>query len=470
MTSRQAQASDPVPLATGPAGSGLPAAVGVCHAVAVGSVVVEKYGGSSLANLDSINRVAERVAAGHLAHDRRVLVVSAQGNTTDELLSVVTEIGGDRASREADQLLATGECASAALMAMALARSGVTAVSLTGAQAGIRAAGKHGEGVITSVDARRIQHLLAAGLTVVVAGFQGVTEDGDLITLGRGGSDTTAVALAAVLGASRCEIYTDVEGVCTADPRIVPTARVMASVPVGMMAEMAFAGARVLHSRAVELAAMHAVDVRVGNASSHVCGTTLTPAYCDSLEDQRAVTAVAHDADVARVLVRSVDGRDVAATVLGVLASHSVPVDLVARSGPHEAEFRMGFTVRRSDLGDVRGPLERCIGDTEGMLHVDDNVGKLSLIGMGLLNRPAYTARMLAKLSDARIPTSWISTSQLRTSAVVPLDRLGEAVQLLHREFRLDSPTLQGSQDDSLSGRQADSGPDHEDRELKEMR
>jgi aspartate kinase len=409
----------------------------------VAGIVVLKYGGSSLASLDRMCRIAERVASDHVADGPRVVVVSARGNTTDELLAVASELGGDRASREADQLLATGECASAALMAMALAQRGVLAVSLTGVQAGIRASGKHGEGVISAIDTGRIRRLLGAGVTVVVAGFQGVNEDGDVITLGRGGSDTTAVALAAVLGASRCEIYSDVEGVCTADPRVVPTARVMTDVDVGMMAEMAFAGAKVLHSRAVELAAMHGVEVLVGSAVPQTCGTAITASTrgYSTLEGLGAVAAITHDMDVARVLVRSNGGTDVAEGVLRLLASQAVPVDLVARSGPYEAEFRMGFTVRRSDLIDVRAPLEHYVGSVSGVIRIDENVGKLSLIGMGLLNRPAYTARMLSTLAAAGIPTSWISTSQLRTSAVIPLDRLAEAVLLLHHEFGLERTT-----------------------------
>jgi aspartate kinase len=401
------------------------------------ALVVAKYGGSSLASLDRVCRIAARVARDHAARGPRVVVVSARGNTTDELLAVAGELGSDRSSRETDQLLATGECASAALMAMAIAQRGVPAVSLTGAQAGIRASGKHGEGVICGVDTLSVRRLLDTGNTVVVAGFQGLDERGDVITLGRGGSDTTAVALAAVLGAARCEIYSDVDGVCTADPRIGPAARVMPVIDAGLMAEMAFAGARILHSRAVELAAMHEVEVRVGNAAEQAYGTTITAG--GGLETSGVVAAVAHDVDVSRILVRSTGGSDVAEGVLRLLASHSVPVDLVARSGPYEAEFRMGFTIRRSDLGDVRAPLERHVRGADGVVHVDENVGKLSVLGMGLLNRPAYTARMLSALTAAGIPTSWISTSQLRTSAVIPLDRLAEAVLLLHREFGLDS-------------------------------
>jgi aspartate kinase len=282
---------------------------------------------------------------------------------------------------------------------------------------------------------------------VVVTGFQGINEHEDVITLGRGGSDTTAVALAAVLRAAHCEIYTDVAGVFTADPRMVPDARPLARIPVGVMTEMAFAGAKVLHSRAVELAAMYGVELRVADARSHDTGTRITGEdEAGMFESQGAVVAVAHDTDVARVLIRSADGdSDLAADVLGLLSSYSVPVDLVARSGPQETEFRMGFTMRRSDLGEVRLPLERLVSiSPDGAIRIDERTAKISLIGVGLLNRPGYTAQMLSALAAAGIPTSWISTSQLRSSAVIPLDRVAEAVLLLHREFGLGAQTRAG--------------------------
>lgn len=406
-------------------------------------IVVRKYGGTSLATVDRMRRIASSVAAGHRSQGPMVVVVSARGTQTDDLIGGATEFGGRRTTREADQLLATGETTSAALMAMAIIEQGAPAISLTAPQAGIFGTGKHGEGVITRIDPTRILQALANGTTAVVTGFQALNDEGDLITLGRGGSDTTAVALTAVLRAACCEIYTDVAGVFTADPRVVPSARPLADVDVGVMAEMAFAGARVLHSRAVELAAMHGVDLRVADGLSHARGTSITRADEKSmLESHGAVVAVTHDMDVARVLVKtSGGGGDLAATVLRLLADHSVPVDLVARSGPHEAECRMGFTMRRSDLAEVRQSLERLVEGPDAGLHIDENVGKLSLIGIGLLNRPGYTGQMLAALTAAGIPTTWISTSQLRSSAVVPLDRLAEAVHLLHQEFGLDAET-----------------------------
>lgn len=402
-------------------------------------VIVQKYGGTSLASLDDVRRLADLVAAQHRRSGPTVVVVSARGATTSELLALADTWGEARTSRETDQLLVTGEHASAATMAMALRGFGVPAVSLTGPQAGIRAAGKHGEGLISSIDTRRVRHLLKAGNTVVVAGFHGEDEHGDVLTLGRGGSDTTAVALASELGAERCEIFTDVDGIHTADPRSVADARVLSTVDVAVMAEMAFAGARVLHSRAVELAAMRHIELHVRRSFPRGRGTVIpTRSKPHMLETSGVVVAIAHDTDVARVLVGAGGSRrDLAADVLGLLAGNSVPVDLVARSGPYETEFRMGFTIRRSDVEEIREPLLRYLSRHEGRLHVDEQVGKLSLVGMGLLNRPEYTSRMLSVLSAAGIPTSWISTSQLRTSVVVPLDRLIDGVGLLHHEFQL---------------------------------
>jgi aspartate kinase len=378
------------------------------------------------------------------------VVVSARGGSTDSLLRLADEVGGsvrsERGVRERDQLLATGECSSAALFALALERLGVPAVSLSGPQAGIKAAGPYGSGVITRVDVGRIRRSLAAGVPVVVAGFQGLNERGDMVTLGRGGSDTTAVALAAELRARECEIYTDVGGICTADPRIVPTARVLPRVDVNVMAEMAFAGARVLYSRAVELAAMHDVDLRVLHAEAtapepgHENGTVIAGRSDGAvLESEGAVIAIAHDFDVARVLVYSPGGHaDLAAEILAVLGRNSAPVDMVARSGPYEEEFRMGFTIRRSDLEKVHLELQEMVARYGGGVRVDENLAKVSLIGMGLLNRPEYASRMISRLSAAGIVTSWVSTSQLRASAVVQRRQAIEAVEILHREFGLD--------------------------------
>ncbi|WP_018685547.1 aspartate kinase [Actinokineospora enzanensis] len=414
----------------------------------VTDVLVQKYGGSSLSTLDRVRGVARRVAAAHTGGRPTVVVVSARGDTTDALIGEAAALGTAPDARELDQLLATGECASAALLAIGLRGLGVPAVSLTGRQAGIRVAGRHGAGRIDEIDTTRLERVLAGGSVAVVAGFQGtvgtygaddVDDADDVVTLGRGGSDTTAVALAAAIGARDCEIYTDVDGIYTADPRIVPTARKIPFVRPDVMAEMAFAGARVLHSRSVELAAMAGVPVHVRASVGDQSGTIVAPRGSNPmLETTGAVVAVTHDTDVARVLVRSRGGTDLAAEVLDILARHCVPVDLVARSGPDEDEFRMGFTIRRSDVPEVRAALEAAAGAHGGQVRVDTAVGKVSLIGMGLLNRPEYVARMAAALARAGIATSWVSTSQLRASVTVHEGNVADSVVLLHREFGLE--------------------------------
>jgi aspartate kinase len=401
-------------------------------------VLVCKYGGSSLADLDRVRRVARRVAAlpRRLA---TVVVASAQGDTTDHMLRTAAALGASRSNRETDQLLATGESASAALLAMALTALGVPAVSLTGGQAGISAVGPPAEGRIADVATGRIRRLLDAGKVVVIAGFQGVNADGDVLTLSRGGSDTTAVALAAALGARRCEIYTDVDGVYSADPRIVPTARCLSTVDIDVMVEMAFAGAKILHSRAVELAAARGIEVHVRTSLRDSPGTVVRRGSDIAMLEDLGVLAVAYDPDVCRVLIRCDRAhRDPAVDVLAVLARHHGPVDLVARSGPYEDEFRMGFTMRRSDVSRVAAELREVVSAAGGTVLLDQDVAKVSLVGTGLLNRPQYTARLLSAFDAAGIPTSWVATSQLRTSVVVPAGRAVEAVALLHKEFELD--------------------------------
>lgn len=407
-------------------------------------IIVQKYGGTSLSTVDNVRRAADRVAAEHRAGRRVVVVVSARGSTTDQLLELAGQVSPTVPAREIDQLLVTGESASAALFAIALHGLGVPAISLTGQQIGIRTNGPHGSGLIATVEADRILALLADGQVVVVAGFHGVDSNGEIVTLGRGGSDTTAVALATVLEAASCEIYTDVDGIRTADPRIVPNARLLPFVDASVMAEMAFAGAHVLHSRAVEMAAINNTDVHVRDASTNGSGTTILGGSDrvkleTGLESRGVFVAITHDLDVARVLVQSTGGPvDLATEVLEVLARRPVPVDLIARSGPHEDEFRMGFTIPRGYVGEIAPALRQVTAPFGGRVAVNTDVGKVSLIGIGLLNRPGYVLRLLTALTRAGIATSWVSATQLRVSVTVPLARVVEAVGLLHQEFELE--------------------------------
>jgi aspartate kinase len=263
--------------------------------------VVQKYGGSSLATAKRISTAADRIERIHNKGRPVVVVVSATGDTTDELLKLAARVSTAPPPRETDQLLATGECVSAALLAMALLERGIPAVSLTGSQAGIRVTGAYGAGLIEGVRTDRIRRLLTAGSVVVVAGFQGVNGAGDVVTLGRGGSDTSAIALAAALEARACQIYTDVAGVCTADPRAVPDARLLTTIPTDVMAELAFAGAKVLHPRSVELAQLSQVDIEVRDSSTGAPGTVVEHRSA-GLESGGCVIAVAHDIDVVHMV------------------------------------------------------------------------------------------------------------------------------------------------------------------------
>jgi aspartate kinase len=409
-------------------------------------VLVQKFGGTSLQTLDRVQRAAERIADAHRRGSSVAVVVSARGSRTDDLLRLAADVGAAGPSREMDQLLAVGEAESAALMALALNKLRIPALSLTGSQAGIVTTDRHGDALISTIGGVRVQDALDTGRVAVVTGFQGIDRAGDVVTLGRGGSDTTAVALAARLGASACEIYTDVDGVFSADPRILPAARCLSRIDLRVMAEMAFAGARILHTRCIELAGMEGVEVRVRNALSEAPGTTVSEHPDDRpLETRRAVVAVTHDTDVARVLVHCRDvRRDLAPDVFEALAAHGTVVDLVARSGQHESEFRMGFTIRRSQADSIRPALHELTAAFGGAVHFDENVGKVSVAGMGLLSRPEYTARLMAALARAGIPTSWISTSQMRLSVIVPRERTVDAVQVLHQEFQLHCPEPAG--------------------------
>ncbi|CAM5687070.1 aspartate kinase [Streptomyces aurantiogriseus] len=412
-------------------------------------VLVQKYGGSSLASLDQIHAVARRVAAARAGGTPVVVVVSARGGATDELLALAAEAGALPPPREVDQLLTTGETASAALLAMALWEAGTRAGSLAGAQTGIRTVGPSGDAVVDTIDTTHIERLLAGGHVVVVAGFQGTTDDGDPRTLGRGGSDTTAVALAAALGAARCEIYTDVDGVYTADPRVVPTARVLADVPVRVMEEMAFAGARVLHTRAVELAALTGVEIHVRHSAGDGPGTVVQDLGDHDeqgdtmLETRPTVVAVVHDVDVVRAVVRIPETSGVSAVdVLAEVARGQVAVDMAGFSDAPGDRLTVSMTVSRPQLtalGGVLGRLtERWGGDTE--LYEDE--GKVSLVGTGLLSRPQYGARMLSALSAAGVGTTSLTSSQRRISVTVPADCAVRAVDVLHREFELESPVV----------------------------
>ena len=412
------------------------------------ALIVQKYGGSSVADAASIKRVAKRITEARRAGDDVVVVVSAMGDTTDELLDLANEITPMPPAREMDILLTAGERISMALLAMAIANLGVEAQSFTGQQAGVITDEVHGKARILDVKASRIRSALDAGNVAIVAGFQGVNlNTNDVTTLGRGGSDTTAVALAAALGADVCEIYTDVDGVFTADPRIVPTARRLDRVTYEEMLDMAASGAKVLMLRCVEYARRTGVPIHVRSSFSGRTGTLVTDEPADAQEEgqmeQPIISGVAHDRSEAKVTVVGVpDVPGTAARIFEVVAAADVNIDMIVQnvSVAQTGLTDISFTLPASDGQSATAALQ-AVQDELGFesLQYDDTIGKLSLIGAGMRSHPGVSAKLFGALRDAGINIEMISTSEIRVSVVMRSDQLDDAVRAVHTAFDLDS-------------------------------
>ena len=402
------------------------------------SVVVQKYGGSSVAGVERLRVVAERVAATRRGNAEVVVVVSAMGNTTDELIALAHQLDADPPSREMDMLLSTGETVTAPLLAMALHARGVDAVSLTGPQAGIRTSGPHRSARITDIVPQRVIEQLAAGRVVVVAGFQGATEELDVTTLGRGGSDTTAVALAVALHAGECEIHTDVAGIHTADPRVVPDARPLPSIGYDEMLELASAGATVMHPRAVEIGEAYSMPIRVRSAFDDSPGTLIH--RHEQMEDRPKVRGIAHDSDVAKVTLLGVPDRPgVAAGVFGPLAESHINVDIIVQNVSHSGHTDVSFTLAESDLSRAQPVLERIAADVGASgVDADRGIGKVTVVGTGMLGTPGVVARIFSTLAEASINIRMISTGEIRVTCIIDRDRIEDAVRALHRAFELE--------------------------------
>jgi aspartate kinase len=403
-------------------------------------IVVQKYGGSSVATAQHIKAVAERVSRARGSGLDLVVVVSAMGKTTDRLLRLAGEVSRDPSPREIDQLLATGEEQSVALLAMALHAREVPAVSLTGPQAGMTVTGRYGSGVISEIRPERIHRLLGEDQVVIVAGFQGMNSLGDVMTLGRGGSDTTAVALAAAVKAERCEIYTDVDGVYTADPRIVKEAHRIPVISPEEMAEMSWRGAKVMHPRAVELGAIYGVEIHVRSSFEEGPGTVITGGNgLEHLETRETLAGIVHDLDVSRVTLNGIrTGPGTLSRVFAPLAERGISVDVIVESGVKEGGADVAFTVRRADFAEARRLASEVSYALGGVVEGEENLGKVSVVGTGMLNRPGYAARMFASLGEAGIPIRMVSTSEIQVTCVLPADRVEEAVRVLHRDFELE--------------------------------
>ena len=401
------------------------------------ALLVQKYGGTSLAGAGHIQRVAARIAATRNAGNQVVVVASAMGHTTDELEVLAYQVTASPDPRELDLLLSTGEIVSCTLLAMALREAGTPAMSMGGAQAGIRTDKAHGRASIVSLDPERVSRELDKGQVVIVAGFQGITDEMDVTTLGRGGSDTTAVALAAGLGAERCEVYTDVEGIFTADPRVVPEARKLDELSYEEMLELASYGAK-MHPRSIELGAIHNMPILVGSSLTDTPGTLIHGGA--EMEVRNKVRGVAHDPDVARITVRGVPDRPgIAATLFEPLSDAQVSIDTIVQNASAERLTDVSFTVSRSDLAralEVVRPVAQNIGAAECVSN--DHLGNVSIVGTGMQNSPGYASRMFRALFEAGINIELITTSQIRITCIVDEDRVQDAVRALHRAFELD--------------------------------
>jgi aspartate kinase len=411
-------------------------------------IVVQKYGGSSVADATGIKRVAQRIVATRKAGHDVVVVVSAMGDTTDELRDLAEQVTPLPPPRELDMLLTAGERISMALLAMAIAQLGHKAQSFTGSQAGVITDSAHGKAKIIDITPGRIENAINADAIAIVAGFQGVSQDTkDITTLGRGASDTTAVALAAALGAEVCEIYSDVDGVFTADPRIVPTARKLHRVSTEEMLEMAACGAKILHLRCVEYARRYDMPVHVRSSFSQKEGTWIIPDTEGEPMEQAIIAGVAHDRSEAKITVVGVpDKVGEAARIFEALASVEVNLDMVVQNVSAAATglTDISFTLPREDGQTAMGALAR-IQDEVGYdkLLYDDQIGKVSLIGAGMRSHPGITAKFFAGLASAGVNIEMISTSEIRISVIVDEAQINAAVQATHTAFDLDASEVE---------------------------
>ena len=402
------------------------------------SLIVQKYGGSSVADAEKIKAVARRVVAAKEKGNQVVVVISAMGDTTDELISLAQQVSDQPDERELDVLLSTGEMISSTLLAMAVKSLGYKAISLSGSQAGIQTDAAYSRARIRAITPQRILKELEKDKIVIVAGFQGITEEMDVTTLGRGGSDTTAVALAASLGAEICHIYTDVEGVYTADPRLVPQGRKLKEIDYDEMMELATYGAKVMHPRAVEIGKLYNTPILVASSFTDSPGTVIRGGIL--MEVRNKVRGVAHDLNVAKVTVLAVpDQPGIATSLFEPLAEARVSVDTIVQNASVGGITDLTFTVARTDLNKamhIVEPIARSIG-ARGCVS-NAKLGKVSIVGTGMQNTPGYAARMFRALYDAGINIELITTSEIRVTCIVADTKVTAAVRALHKAFQLE--------------------------------
>ncbi len=401
------------------------------------AIVVQKYGGSSVANAERIQRVAGRVVECARKGKHVVVVVSARGDTTDDLISLAREITNEPPKREMDMLLATGEQISIALLAMAIDKLGHPVISLTGPQAGISTDAVHTKARIQDINTRRIRDELAGGKIVIVAGFQGATTEGEITTLGRGGSDTTAVALAAALDAEVCEIYTDVDGVYTTDPRIEPQACKLDSISYDEMLELASLGAQVLHPRSVEYGKQYGVPIHVRSSFNHNRGTMVQEV--DKMEKVMMVSGIAYDLNVAKIALYDVpDKPGIAFQLFEQLAKESINVDMIIQSSMRDERNDISFTVGKDDLNRAVAVVQKVREEIGGTgISYDEKVAKVSIVGAGMVSNPGVAASMFGALAQEGINIQMISTSEIKVSCIISSSQVQQAVRALHKTFDL---------------------------------
>ncbi len=406
------------------------------------ALIVQKYGGSSVADAEKIKNVARRIVETKDKGNEVVVVVSAMGDTTDELIQLAKQVNPKPQERELDVLLSTGEIVSSTLLAMALHSLGHKAVSLSGAQAGIETDTTYSKARILHVEPKRVVEELEKGNVVIVAGFQGITKDMDITTLGRGGSDTTAVALAAALKAQICQIYTDVEGVFTADPRLVPEARKLEGIGYEEMLELATLGAKVMHSRAVELGEVYNMPILVASSFSDKSGTIIHGGI--PMEVRNKARGIAHDLNVAKVTVVGVPDRPgIASAIFEPLAKANVSIDTIVQNASINNITDLTFTVARGDLDKAMSlvqPIAKSIGAKECVS--DSTLAKVSVVGTGMVNTPGYAANMFRALHEQGINIQLITTSEIRITCIIAEDRVKDAVKALHKAFELERDVI----------------------------
>lgn len=406
------------------------------------SLIVAKFGGTSVATAERVKNVAARLVQRKRCGDQVVAVVSAMGKTTDDLLSMAMQVNPNPPAREMDTLLSTGEMVSMAMLAMAVSALGEKAISMSGRQVGIVTDGRHGKASIREIHAERITEALRQDHIVIVAGFQGIDAAGDITTLGRGGSDTTAVAIAAGIGADVCEIYTDVDGVYTADPRVAPLAQKLDVVSYEEMLEMAAAGAGVLHKRCVEFARNFNVTIHCRSAFNNEQGT-LVKKMTKNME-KAIVSGVAHDKSEAKFTIRDVpDKQGIAAHVFGAMADAKVGVDMIIQNISRNGHTDISFTSPKADLDRAKEVIQKVTEELDAQEFViSHDIAKVSIVGAGMKESPGVAAKMFRTLADAGINISMISTSDIRTSVVIPAESGPKAVRCLHTAFGLDGDAV----------------------------